>query len=210
MKTTDFSPHKSSLGLDANLLVMIVYILAAGFVWIPFVGYAGWLLPLILFFLEKESKFVKFAAAQSLIVGIAMAAVTIVRDFLVWVVEPKSASDAIDQLGDRSFELILSGDLESILSTGRTTSMNIVYWIFSAINLCAVIAVLYVLFMGLQYKQVELPFVAPFAHKLSAKLDTVDVNIDIKKKPAQDSACPFCGAMNPEGTKFCGSCGKAL
>ncbi len=200
VKTTSFAPHKSSLGLDANILVLIIYILAAGFVWIPFAGYAAVLFPLVLFFIEKESKFVKFAAVQSIIISAAMTVIAIIRDILYRIVTP-SANDIWDLSLD---------DIMSIGNSGRTVSMNIVFWLFTIINLLVVAGTVYIIIMGFNYKQVEVPILGPIAHKFSDKLDSVNINIDINKNTDPKVTCPGCGAENPAGTKFCGTCGKDM
>ncbi len=59
------NPHKSSLGMDANVMALICYIAAFVLSWIPYVKYVAWVAPLIVFFIEKESPFVKFHAMQA-------------------------------------------------------------------------------------------------------------------------------------------------
>lgn len=54
--------EKSSTGLDANLAGMLCYAV-------------GWVTGLIFFVLEKDSRFVKFHAMQSIVVWLAMAVV---------------------------------------------------------------------------------------------------------------------------------------
>ncbi len=56
---------KSSTGMDAKLAVLVSH---AG---ILLYGYGGWLSGLIIYILEKENKFVKFQAMQSMIIGFA-------------------------------------------------------------------------------------------------------------------------------------------
>ncbi len=56
---------KSSTGMDAKLAVLVSH---AG---ILLYGFGGWLSGLIIYILEKENKFVKFQAMQSMIIGFA-------------------------------------------------------------------------------------------------------------------------------------------
>ena len=51
--------EKSSTGLDANLAAMLCYAI-------------GWVTGLIFFVVEKDSRFVKFHAMQSIIVSLAL------------------------------------------------------------------------------------------------------------------------------------------
>ncbi len=56
MKNELYSAHKSSIGdLNANVMAMLCYIASVVIMWIPVVRYVAWLVPLILFFMEKES-----------------------------------------------------------------------------------------------------------------------------------------------------------
>lgn len=64
-------PHKSSLGnLDANVMALLAYLASAILGWIPGISYVAWLAPLVLFFLEKQSSFVKFHAMQAFLIGL--------------------------------------------------------------------------------------------------------------------------------------------
>ena len=63
--------HKSSLGLDANIMAMLCYIGAFVLSWIPVIKYIAWACPLVFFLLEKQSSFVKFHAMQALILEAA-------------------------------------------------------------------------------------------------------------------------------------------
>ena len=61
------NPHKSSLGMDANIMAMLCYIAAFVLSWIPYIQYVAWAAPLVIFLLEKQSPFVKFHALQALL-----------------------------------------------------------------------------------------------------------------------------------------------
>jgi uncharacterized membrane protein len=56
---------KSSTGLDANIAALISYL-------------AGWVSGLIFFLIEKESRFVRFHAMQSILLNVAIVALLIV------------------------------------------------------------------------------------------------------------------------------------
>jgi uncharacterized membrane protein len=55
--------EKSSTGLDANLAAMLCYAI-------------GWVTGLIFFVIEKDSRFVKFHAMQSIIVSLALTVIS--------------------------------------------------------------------------------------------------------------------------------------
>ncbi|MCL2805934.1 MAG: DUF4870 domain-containing protein [Treponema sp.] len=88
MKNTVFKPHKSSLGMNANILAMMIYIAPFFISLIPYVGYAAWILPLVIFIVEKKSKFVKFHAMTALIIMIIAAVVGIVLMIIIWSMSP--------------------------------------------------------------------------------------------------------------------------
>ena len=61
------NPHRSSLGMDAHVMALLCYLAAFVLAWIPYIQYVAPLAPLIIFFIEKESPFVKFHAIQAFI-----------------------------------------------------------------------------------------------------------------------------------------------
>ncbi len=61
------NPHRSSLGMDANIMALLCYLAAFVLAWIPYIKYIAPLAPLVIFFIEKESPFVKFHAIQAFI-----------------------------------------------------------------------------------------------------------------------------------------------
>ncbi|MGI6545160.1 MAG: DUF4870 domain-containing protein [Fastidiosipilaceae bacterium] len=61
-----YQDHVSSIGNQkANIIALIVYVAPVVLAWIPLVRYFAWALPIVFFFLEKSSQFVKFHAMQS-------------------------------------------------------------------------------------------------------------------------------------------------
>ena len=72
----DFN-KKSSTGMEPKIAVLVSHV---GFL----VG-AGWLSGLIIYLLEKENRFVKFHAMQSLVIGVAEAILLIVTGLLMLV-----------------------------------------------------------------------------------------------------------------------------
>lgn len=73
------SPHRSSLGgINANVLAMLAYLASAVVSFIPVLRYLSWFAPLILFFLEKESGFVRFHAMQAFLLNVLGTVLSIV------------------------------------------------------------------------------------------------------------------------------------
>lgn len=72
------NPHRSSLGMDANTMALLCYLAAFILAWIPVIKYVAWAAPLVIFFVEKESPFVKFHAIQALILEAVNCLLTII------------------------------------------------------------------------------------------------------------------------------------
>lgn len=73
----DFS-KKSSTGMDPKVAVLVAH---CGFL----IG-CGWLSGLIIYLIEKENKFVKFHAMQSLVIGVAEVILYIVASILTLII----------------------------------------------------------------------------------------------------------------------------
>ncbi|MBE5963917.1 MAG: DUF4870 domain-containing protein [Lachnospira sp.] len=83
MDNHSFAPHNSSIGnIKANIMAVLMYAGVFLFALIPYAGFLAWALPLIVLFVEKNSDFVKFHAAQSLIIQIIFLAISIITGFL--------------------------------------------------------------------------------------------------------------------------------
>lgn len=99
-------PHKSSLGsMDANIMALIAYIGGAILSFIPFLGYVAWLVPLVIFFMEKNSTFVKFHAMQSFLLNIVGAILAILIAVIsgIALAAARTADGAFAALGTIAF-----------------------------------------------------------------------------------------------------------
>jgi len=151
MKTNIVEPHKSKLGLDANMAVMLMYILIIlmTFVsWIPFVGVLGnllWIvLPVVLLIMDRESEFIKYQAVQALIIGLVRTVISIVLGIPQFIIN-----------------VFFDGGILALL-----------LWLLSSlISLVIVALTVYLLLMALGYKQVELPGLSTAVVKLNAAFD---------------------------------------
>ncbi len=71
MKNQKWDVHTSSIvSTDANIIAMVAYISSAVLSFIPGVRYVAWVAPLVFFFIEKNSGFVKFHAMQAFVLNI--------------------------------------------------------------------------------------------------------------------------------------------
>lgn len=146
-----YHPHKSSIGgLDANVVAMLSYIASVVAGWIPIIRYVAWLVPLVFFLMEKESKFVRFHAMQSFLLHVLGA----ILSFLVLVVlggiigasmlSPYTASAAVGAAG-------IIGLLVTVIAL--------------AITIFAVIAII----EAYGYKEYHIPVIGSLAGKFTGQ-----------------------------------------
>jgi uncharacterized membrane protein len=156
MKTTIIEPHKSSFGMDANIVSLLIFIIIAVVSWVPYLGWLAWAVPLVFFLIEKNSKFVKFQAVQALVIGIIRAAIVIILQIFIWILTPKDFQSALNYLSGRGW------GAWALLGTFSTI-----------IGLAITVLIVYLVIMAYGYKQVELPFIDPIAAKASDKLENI-------------------------------------
>ena len=173
MKTTSIAPHKSSLGMEANITVLVIYIAMAALSWIYGIKYFAWAVPVVFFFLEKESKFVKFQAVQALIIGLVQAALSALFSIIIWALTPRY----------RDFYDIWNNYNRNAGLIGFVGIVAIV------VGIAITVVLVYLLYTAYNYKQVELPVIGPIAEKAGKKLDSVNINQPVTgepEKPADD------------------------
>jgi len=236
MKTIRIAPHRSSLGFNANIASIIIYIAMAVVSWIPYLGWVAWAVPLVFFFLEKESRFVKFQAVQALIIGIIRAGLAIILQIFIWILTPRNIYSAAMYLTGRGWGALAALSTISVI-------------IAIAISL----VILYMIYKAYKYEQVELPLIGKIATRASEKLDTVNIQQQWNNpaqsnqppsqwnNPAQNNQAPLqwndpaqsnqapsqwndpvqsnqepatfcqnCGAQILAGMKFCNGCGTQI
>lgn len=148
------SPHKSSIGsLDANVMALIAYLASAVLGFIPGVGYVAWLAPLVIFFLEKESSFVKFHAMQSFVLN----AISAIFSILITVVIGGITSAAVASAVTGNV-----GAAGAVLGASAlvTTVTLIVGLVFTVLAIIALI-------QAYQYKEYKIPIVGGIAEKVA-------------------------------------------
>ena len=82
MNNEPIQPHKSSLGMNANKVIVIIYVGMSILFWISYAKYFAWILPVLIFLVEKSSKFIKFNAVQAFFICIIRAAISILLNLL--------------------------------------------------------------------------------------------------------------------------------
>ena len=152
MKNEVYSPHKSSIGgLNANVMALICYIVSVVVGWIPVVRYVVWLVPLILFFMEKESKLVKFHAMQSFVLHVVSA----ILSLLVSVV-----------LGG----ILGVGSLSAATYYAAAGLAGIVGLLTTAISLVILVCAILAMVGAYRYKEPHIPIIGSIAEKLTRSM----------------------------------------
>ena len=146
-------PHRSSLGMDANIAVLVIAAAMIVMSWIPYISWVTFAVPLVFFLLEKESKFVKTMAVQICAVGIVRAVIAIIAQILMWVMTPRIGFSY-------TYGLTYRGNVGGILA------VSIITYIITAV---LSLLVIYLGYRGYTYKQVELPGLGPLAKNLGEK-----------------------------------------
>jgi len=154
------SPHKSSLGMDANIVAAIVFAGTALLSWIPYVGYAAWAIPLVFFFLEKDSKFVRFSCVTALVIEIIAVIISIIFAIIIMALTPNRSD-------------VLYGILNYESYRWRLGALSF----FSALTVIFVVAFIvlfiFLAIMAFMYKQIKLPIIGSIAEKAANKLDNI-------------------------------------
>ncbi|MCL2664504.1 MAG: hypothetical protein FWE82_02730 [Defluviitaleaceae bacterium] len=158
MKTTVVDPHKSSLGMEANIAVLVVFVAMAVVSWLPVVSWVAFAVPIVFFFIEKESEFVKFQAVQACLIGVIRVIFSLFFSILQWIVRPKNYYQSLNYLfgGGWGITMVISG-------------------ISIIVGLAITGLIIYLVFMAYNYKKVELPGLGQIAMIIYEKLGNVKV-----------------------------------
>lgn len=140
-------PHKSSLGMKANVAILIAYLGSIIIGWVPFIGYGAFLIPLIIFLVEKESGFVRFHAMQSFLLSILSYVLKIAMSII---------------------QLIFSPVLSDIATLPSVRTAGVVIGVLGTLLSIAILAMAIIaLISGYQYKEYRLPLLGNLAARLS-------------------------------------------
>ena len=126
---------KSSTGLDANIAALLAYLL-------------GLLGGLIFFFMEKNSRFVKFHAMQSILFNVVVGVVAIVLTIVVTILTLVISS--------------ISSSLGFIVSM-----LSLLFWL--GFGLVIIITAIMLLIKAFQGQMFKLPIIGNMAEKFASK-----------------------------------------
>ena len=148
MKKTQIEAHKSSLGMEANIAALIIFAAMVVVSWIPYLKWVAWAVPLVFFFLEKDSKFVRFHAVTALAIGAVSAGISLIFQIITWTLIPRAV-----------FSLVgMASSLGMLAFLGAISTI---------IGLAITVLTVYMMIMANGYNQVELPLIGPLAQKYS-------------------------------------------
>lgn len=147
MSTTIY-PHKSTIkNLDANQLLWFIYIIPLLIGVIPYIGVFAWVMPTVIFFWEKQSRFIKFEAMQAMIINAVLGILNLI------------------------YTLIITGifiNFFNFLHLGFISTL--ITWIFGGllgfISLLLLIFTLIAFIKGLRYQEYEIPFIGMIARMM--------------------------------------------
>ena len=160
MKTTIIQPHKSSLGMDANIASLVIFAAIIVISWIPVLKWFAWGVPLVFFFLEKGSEFVKFQAATAFVIAAVNSVLSFVLQIFIWILTPRNAAAALNLVFGRGLGAwALLGTISTIIAVIIT------------------IITVFMIYMAYSYKQVELPGLGKAARKVSEILGNTNIKM---------------------------------
>ncbi|MDD2208362.1 MAG: DUF4870 domain-containing protein [Bacilli bacterium] len=154
-KTKD--AHKSSIGeMDANKMAVITYIGGGVFGFIPGLYYFSWVVPLVIYILEKKSKFVKKNALQSLSLQIVSSVILFILYFIVGGIIKKS----------------YSGNPLSYLS-GVYTGHSFISDLATIVSVIFAVVVIIAMIKAYNYQEYTIPLIGKFTKVLKKNLDKI-------------------------------------
>ncbi len=165
---TVYQPHKSSIGeIDANYIAVACYGAAIIFSYIPFLKFAAWLAPLLIYFLEKKSVLVKFHAVQALILNAIGAVISVVLYIVGRIIVAAITPDYTDYWN--AYYTGYYDDVKKAAAFG--TLFTVIAVIVSvALMIFEIMAAL----KAYKYTEYSLPVIGKIADKVSEKLSKVD------------------------------------
>lgn len=151
MSNSSVEPHKSSFGMDANMAVLIAYLGGVVISFIPGLKYIAWAVPLVVFFMESQSQFIKSHAMQSFTLNIIGMLLGLI---VSWIIGGIAAALMFKSPGAG---LGITGFL-----TALTFIISIVFTIFALIAVSK----------GWKYEEYKIPLIGNLAAKISAMFGT--------------------------------------
>lgn len=163
--------NKSSiLGIEGNVIVLVGYLGGLFLSWIIGINYFAWLLPLILYIIEKKNEFIKEQMAQATILYIFVSIIMLIFN-LIWII-----------MFPDSYKLGLN--LENFSgSTLIVSTMNI---LSVTITIIITLIVINTSMKIWYYENYKIPIIRFFAPKFRSLLSKVMKNSKTNKEKAEE------------------------
>lgn len=163
--------NKSSiLGIEGNVIVLVGYLGGLFLSWIIGINYFAWLLPLILYIIEKKNEFIKEQMAQATILYIFVSIIILIFN-LIWII-----------MFPESYKLGLN--LENFSgSTLIVSTMNI---LSVTITIIITLIVINTSMKIWYYENYKIPIIRFFAPKFRSLLSKVMKNSKTNKEKAEE------------------------
>ena len=163
--------NKSSiLGIEGNAIVLVGYLGGLFLSWIIGINYFAWLLPLILYIIEKKNEFIKEQMAQATILYIFVSIIMLIFN-LIWII-----------MFPDSYKLGLN--LENFSgSTLIVSTMNI---LSVTITIIITLIVINTSMKIWYYENYKIPIIRFFAPKFRSLLSKVMKNSKTNKEKAEE------------------------
>lgn len=154
-------PHKSTVfGLDANIVAALAYIASIILSIIPFLGTISWLAPLILYFVEKDSFFVKKHAMQAFLLG----CVSGIGSILFIILASFSGLFSLSSLFASGVTGSASGAAGSVAIFLIPVLIGAVLWLTVAV--LVIIAKIFGIIGAAKYQEIRIPLITAITEKL--------------------------------------------
>lgn len=158
--------HKSSIGeMDANIMAVITYIGGGVLGFIPGLYYFSWVVPLVIYILEKKSKFVKKNALQSLSLQIVSSVILFILYFIVGGIIKRS----------------YSGNPLSYLS-GVYTGLAFISTLAMIVSVIFAVVVIIAMIKAYNYQEYTIPLIGKITKVFEKNLDKIVDNTKDGKK----------------------------
>jgi uncharacterized membrane protein len=149
MENKIYEVHKSSIGgLDANVMALIAYLGGAILGFIPGVRYVAFLVPIIIYIIEKDSQFVKFHAMQSIL----LSAVGVILSIMLAIIGAIVTS--------------------IVVATGAYASIGIVSILAVLVWIIAIVLLVFFIIAAVKaykYELYKMPLIGKLAEKIAVK-----------------------------------------
>jgi uncharacterized membrane protein len=155
MSAEIYGPHKSSIGgMDANVMALIAYIGASILSFIPGVKYVAWLFPIVLFFVEKTSSFVKFHAVQAFLMNTVGAILGAIFGGIATAITAAAIANA------KNLSDLVATPFFAVIFGGIALIIGLIILVFSILAMVG----------AYQYKLYQVPVIGKLAVSIAAKL----------------------------------------